>query len=113
MDNCIFCKIASGEIPSKKVYEDDKILAFHDIEPQAPVHVVIIPKSHVAAGMDKINEANVDIVAYIFTCIPKIAASLNLNGGYRVVCNCGADAGQTVRHIHFHILGGKTLGAMA
>lgn len=113
MDNCIFCKIAAGEIPSKKAYEDDKILAFYDIEPQAPVHIVIIPKDHCAAGMDEITAENSAVVAHIFETIPKIALSVGLTGGYRVVCNCGADAGQTVRHIHFHILGGKVLGPMA
>ena len=113
MENCIFCKIAAGEIPSNKAYEDDMILAFHDIAPAAPVHVVVIPKEHVAGSMNDISDANADIVAHIFKCIPVIAKSLNLENGYRVVCNCGADAGQTVHHIHFHILGGKELGAMA
>ena len=113
MDNCIFCKIAAGEIPSNKVYEDDKILAFRDIEPQAPVHVVIIPKQHVAGSMNEITAENAEIVSHIFCCIPKIAAELKLDGGYRLACNCGPDAGQTVQHLHFHILGGKTLGAMA
>lgn len=113
MENCIFCKIAAGEIPSNKAYEDEKILAFHDIEPQAPVHVVVIPKQHAAGSMNEITADNAEVVAHIFRCIPEIAGSLGLAGGYRVVCNCGADAGQTVQHLHFHILGGKTLGAMA
>ena len=109
MENCIFCKIAAGEIPSNKAYEDDKILAFHDINPQAPVHIVVIPKAHMAAGMNDINAGNADMIAHIFQCIPRIAAEAKLENGYRVVCNCGADAGQTVFHIHFHILGGKKL----
>ena len=113
MDNCIFCKIAAGEIPSKVAYEDDVIMAFHDIEPQAPVHVVVIPKTHIASGMNDITKENSAVVAHIFECIPQIAASLGLGDGYRVVCNCGENAGQTVQHIHFHILGGKNLGAMA
>ncbi len=113
MADCIFCKIAAGEIPSNKVYEDDRILAFHDIEPQAPVHVVVIPKCHVAGSMNEITPDNADIVAHIFCCIPRIAEALKLEGGYRLVCNCGADAGQTVQHLHFHILGGQTLGKMA
>lgn len=113
MENCIFCKIAAGEIPSKIAYEDDIIMAFHDIEPQAPTHVVVIPKKHIASGMNDITKDNSAVVAHIFETIPKIAASLGLEGGYRVVCNCGENAGQTVQHIHFHILGGKTLGAMA
>ena len=109
MENCIFCKIAAGEIPSNKAYEDDKILAFHDIAPQAPVHIVVIPKAHIAQSMNDITEENAAIVGHIFQCIPKIAAEAKLENGYRVVCNCGADAGQTVHHLHFHILGGKTL----
>jgi len=113
MENCIYCKIIAGDIPSNKAYEDDMILAFHDIAPAAPVHVVVIPKAHVAGSMNDINDDNVQVVAHIFKCIPKIAESLKLENGYRVVCNCGADAGQTVHHIHFHILGGKELGAMA
>lgn len=110
---CIFCKIAAGEIPSSKVYEDDKILAFRDINPQAPVHVLVIPKTHIPS-LDGINEDNADIVAHIFTMIPKIAAAEGLTNGYRLVSNCGPDACQSVPHLHFHILGGKQLaGEMA
>jgi len=112
MSDCIFCKIVAGDIPSRKAYEDDKILAFHDIAPAAPTHVVVIPKEHISAGADDICEENSAIVAHIFTCIPKIAAELGLTGGFRVVTNSGADAGQTVRHLHFHILGGADLGVM-
>ena len=106
--DCLFCKIAAGEIPSNKVYEDAEILAFHDIAPQAPVHVLVIPKEHIPS-VDGVNAENADLVAHIFTKIPEIAASLGLTGGYRVISNCGDDAGQTVKHLHFHILGGKPL----
>ena len=105
---CVFCKIASGEIPSNKLYEDDKVLAFYDLDPQAPTHFLVIPKEHIPS-MDGITAENSDVVAHIFQTIPKIAASLGLTGGYRVISNCGADAGQTVPHLHFHIMGGKPL----
>ncbi len=106
--DCLFCKIAVGEIPSKIVYEDAEILAFYDIEPQAPVHVLVIPKEHIPS-VDGINDENSAVVAHIFETIPKIAAKLGLSGGYRVISNCGKDAGQTVPHLHFHILGGGPL----
>lgn len=107
---CIFCKIVSGEIPSSKVYEDDKILAFNDIEPQAPVHVIIIPKEHIESA-NAINPENSGVIAHIFETIPKIAKELNVaDSGYRVVNNCGADGGQTVEHIHFHLTGGRQFG---
>ena len=109
--DCIFCKIADGSIPSKKVYEDDKMLAFHDIEPAAPVHVVMIPKEHIASA-DELNEENSNVIAHIYSKVPEIAKKLGLKGGYRIVNNCGADGGQTVFHIHFHLMGGKTLGKM-
>ena len=105
---CLFCKIAAGEIPSTKVYEDDKILAFRDIAPMAPTHILVIPKTHIPS-VDGITAENSGLVAHIFETIPTIAAAEGLIGGYRVVSNCGADAGQTVHHLHFHILGGKTL----
>ncbi len=107
--DCLFCKIIAGEIPSNKVYEDDFVLAFHDINPQAPVHVLVIPKQHIpsVAGID---ETNCDAVAKVFTAIAKVAKELGLEeNGYRVVSNCGEAAGQTVHHLHFHILGGRTL----
>ena len=106
--DCLFCKIANGDIPSTKVYEDDRILAFRDIAPQAPTHILVIPKAHISS-VDGITEENSAVVSHIFSVIPKIAAAENLTGGYRVVSNCGPDAGQTVFHLHFHILGGKPL----
>ena len=106
--DCLFCKIAHGEIPSTKVYEDEQILAFRDIAPQAPTHILVIPKEHIAS-VGEITEANSKLVANIFEVIPAIAAREQLTNGYRVVSNCGADAGQTVHHLHFHILGGKVL----
>ena len=106
--DCIFCKIAAGEIPSTKVYEDEKVLAFRDIAPMAPTHILVIPKAHIGS-VAEITADNADLVAHIFTLIPKIAKEEGLENGYRVVSNCGADAGQTVHHLHFHILGGKQL----
>lgn len=106
--DCLFCKIVKGEIPSSKVYEDDTVYAFRDINPQAPVHVLVIPKQHICCT-NAVNEENASVVADIFTAIPKIAASEGLDGGYRVITNCGEDACQTVKHLHFHILGGKKL----
>ena len=108
MNDCLFCKIIAGEIPSNKVYEDDKILAFRDIAPQAPTHILVIPKMHIS-GVSGVTAENSDVVAHIFEIIPQIAAAEGLTGGYRVVSNCGEDAGQTVPHLHFHILGGKKL----
>lgn len=109
--DCIFCKIIDGSIPSKKVYEDDKMLAFYDIEPAAPVHVVMVPKAHIASA-DELDEESAKYVAHIFSKAGEIAKSLGLSGGYRIVNNCGPDAGQTVFHIHFHLMGGKPLGTM-
>ena len=106
--DCIFCKIVSGEIPSKKVYEDEKILAFYDLNPQAKVHVLVIPKKHISC-VDEINSSNSETVAYVFEKIPVIAKSLGLSNGYRVITNCGDDACQSVKHLHFHILGGRKL----
>ena len=106
--DCLFCAIIKGEIPSTKVFEDDKCYAFRDINPQAPTHVLVVPKVHVASA-DKIDETNAEIVAHIFTVIPKIAAAEGLEGGYRVITNVGDDGCQSVKHLHFHILGGKKL----
>ena len=106
--NCLFCKIIAGDIPSTKVYEDEKVLAFRDIAPQAPTHILVVPKAHIA-DCNGINEENAAVVAHIFTVIPQIAKAEGLENGYRVVSNCGEDAGQTVQHLHFHILGGKKL----
>ena len=105
---CLFCKIVAGDIPSTKVYEDDSILAFRDINPQAPTHILVIPKTHIPS-VSGITAENSGVVAHIFEVIPQIAEKEGLISGYRVVSNCGADAGQTVPHLHFHILGGKTL----
>jgi histidine triad (HIT) family protein len=109
MNDCLFCKIIEGTIPSKKVYEDEFVFAFHDIAPNAPVHVLVVPKTHIASAND-ITEENSKSVAKVFEVIPKIAKSLGLENGYRVINNCGDDAGQTVKHIHFHILGGMKMG---
>ena len=108
MTDCLFCKIVAGQIPSTKVYEDEKILAFRDIAPQAPTHVLVVPKTHIES-CNGITADNAAVVAHIFEVIPQIAAAEGLANGYRVVSNCGEDAGQTVQHLHFHILGGKKL----
>ena len=108
MDNCLFCKIIKGDIPSAKVYEDDHCYAFRDINPQAPTHILVIPKEHIES-VNAVSAENSAVVAHIFEVIPQIAKAENLEGGYRVVSNCGRDAGQTVFHLHFHILGGKEL----
>ena len=106
--DCLFCKIAAGDIPSTKVYEDETVYAFRDIAPQAPTHILVIPKAHIGSA-NEITGENSGVVARIFEVIPQIARAEGLTGGYRVVSNCGADAGQTVHHLHFHILGGRTL----
>lgn len=108
MENCLFCKIIRGEIPSAKVYEDSLCYAFRDINPQAPTHILVVPKTHIQS-CNGVNEDNSAVVGHIFEVIPKIAAEEGLTDGYRVVSNCGEAAGQTVGHLHFHILGGKTL----
>ena len=109
MDDCLFCKIVSGAIPSSKVYEDELVYAFRDIAPVAPVHVLIVPKEHVMSSLNDITEENSAIIAHIFIVAAKLAAELGLDAGYRVVNNCGDDAGQTVKHLHFHLIGGKKL----
>lgn len=109
MDDCIFCKIIKGEIPSNKVYEDEDVLAFKDINPQMPVHIIVIPKKHIKsiANLKVEDEA---LVGRIFTVINKIAKDLNISEeGFRVISNCGENAGQTVQHLHFHILGGEKM----
>ena len=108
MENCLFCKIIAGDIPSTKVYEDDSVLAFRDIAPQAPTHILVIPKTHIAS-VAEVTVENSAVVAHIFEVIAKVAAQEGLENGYRVVSNCGDHAGQTVHHLHFHILGGKQL----
>lgn len=107
--DCLFCKIAAGEIPSNKVYEDDRVFAFYDIDPQAPIHFLVIPKAHIKS-VDEIDASNSDIVAHVYTVIAKLAAQLGLSRGYRVVSNCGEEGGQTVGHLHFHVLAGRNLG---
>ena len=106
--DCLFCAIIKGEIPSKKVYEDELCYAFLDINPQAPVHCLIIPRTHVGS-VDEITEENAPLVAHIFSTIPKIAASLGLDGGYRVISNVGENGCQSVKHLHFHVIGGRKL----
>lgn len=106
--DCLFCKIINGEIPSTKVYEDEWMYAFKDINPEAPCHVLVIPKKHIAS-MDEVNASNSEYVAKIFEKIPEIAKLGGANGGYRVISNCGEDAGQSVHHLHFHIIGGTKL----
>ena len=106
--DCLFCKIIEGSITSKKAYEDDKCLAFYDIAPQAPVHILVIPKTHIAS-VDEVNAENSHLVAHIFECIPKIAKAAGLENGYRVITNCGENACQSVKHLHFHVVGGAQL----
>lgn len=107
--DCIFCKIANGEIPSQKVYEDDKILAFKDLAPQAPVHILIIPKEHIASAAD-ITAENSSVISHVFEVAAIIAKEKGLDNGFRIVNNCGDSAGQTVKHIHFHLMGGRDFG---
>ena len=106
--DCLFCKIVAGEIPSNKVYEDDDMLAFRDISPEAPCHVLVVPKKHIGS-MDEINAENSAVIAKIFEKIPEIARLGGATNGYRVLSNCGKDGGQTVMHLHFHVLGGVEL----
>lgn len=106
--DCVFCKIASNEISSKKVYEDDQIVAFNDLDPQAPVHVLIIPKKHIQSA-DQIADDDTNIIGKIFMVASKIAKELGLKKGYRIVNNCGEDGGQTVSHLHFHLMGGRKM----
>ena len=109
-NDCLFCAIVAGEIPSTKVYEDELCFAFRDIAPQAPTHILVVPREHIAS-VDGVTPDNSAVVAHIFEVIPRIAAAEGLAGGYRVVSNCGPDACQSVQHLHFHVLGGKQLGA--
>ncbi len=105
---CLFCKIVAGDIPSAKVYKDDTILAFRDINPQAPVHMLVIHKTHIPSR-DGVTPENSAVVAHIFETIPHIAKEAGLTNGYRLISNCGPDACQTVPHLHFHILGGRAM----
>ena len=106
--DCLFCKIIKGDIPSKKAYEDELCYAFYDIAPQAAVHILVIPKEHIACA-DEITADNSGLIAHIFECIPKIAKLAGITNGYRVITNAGPDACQSINHIHFHILGGEKL----
>lgn len=108
MSDCIFCKIAMGEIPSKKVYEDEEILAFEDINPAAPVHVLVIPKTHISS-LDAVTDDQLAIISGIHKVIRDLAKKLDLAKGYRVVNNCGQQGGQSVDHLHFHLLGGRSM----
>ena len=108
MGDCVFCKIAEKEIPSNIVYEDDQIICFHDLEPQAPVHVLIIPKKHIAS-MDDVSADDQQLMGYIMTKVKEIAKTLRLENGYRLVNNCGEDGFQTVKHLHFHLLGKRKM----
>lgn len=109
MEDCIFCKIVKGEIPSEKIYEDELVLAFNDLTPQAPTHILVIPKEHISSAND-INDGNYKTIGHIFKTISKIAKEKGFDSdGYRVVNNCGDNGGQTVGHIHFHLLAGRQL----
>ena len=110
MDNCLFCKIIAGEIPSKKVYEDDLCYAFYDINPQSDTHFLVVPKQHFASAAE-VTPENEAVVGHIYTVIAKLAREMGFADGYRVVTNVGELAGQTVHHIHFHVLSGKQLGS--
>lgn len=110
MEDCIFCKIIKGEIPSEKVYEDDEILAFKDIQPAAPIHVLIIPKKHITNLME-VSEEDSELMKKIVIAIQKIAKQLGVDEkGFRIISNCGPDSGQEVMHLHFHLLAGRTMG---
>ncbi len=106
--DCLFCKIIAGEIPSSKVYEDEWVYAFRDINPQTPTHVLVVPREHICCA-DAVSTENSLFVAKIFEAIPKIAKSEGLTNGYRVITNCGEDACQTVKHLHFHVMGGRKM----
>ncbi|NLC03047.1 MAG: histidine triad nucleotide-binding protein [Tissierellia bacterium] len=108
MVDCLFCKIINKEIPSELLYEDDKVIAFKDINPQAPVHFLVIPKEHIESA-NHINDHNKDLIGHIFNIISKLASEQDLELGYRIVNNCDSHGGQTVNHLHFHILGGRQM----
>lgn len=106
--DCLFCKIINKEIPSDLIYEDEKVVAFKDINPQAPIHILVLPKEHIASN-NEITEENSSIVGHVFTVIKKLAKDNGLENGYRIVNNCGEDGGQSVNHLHFHLLGGRQM----
>ncbi len=110
MTDCLFCKIINGEIPSNKVYEDELVYAFYDIDPKAPTHFLVVPKEHISSALE-IDDKNAHIVGHVFKVVSKLAKEMGFaDDGYRIVNNCGKDGGQTVGHIHFHILAGRNLG---
>ena len=110
MEDCLFCKIIAGDIPSTKVYEDDKVYAFNDIEPQAPIHIIIVPKAHISSA-NELTDDNAEVIGHIFSVAAKIAKEKDFaENGWRIVNNCGIDGGQTVGHLHFHLLAGRNLG---
>lgn len=106
--DCLFCRIAAGEIPSNKLYEDDQLLAFHDIDPQAPVHFLVIPKRHIDSAAC-LQEEDAALMGHIFAVIARLCKKLGCEGGYRVVTNVGEDGGQSVKHLHFHVLAKRSL----
>ncbi len=106
MNDCLFCKIIKGEIPSSKVYEDDELIAFHDIDKKAPVHVLILPKKHIES-VASTDENDMQIYSKIFNVAKKLASDFSLSNGFRIIVNTGSDGGQTVGHLHFHLLGGR------
>ncbi len=108
MTKTIFKRIIDGEVPAKIIYQDDLCLAFHDVTPQAPTHVLVIPKQEIAS-LDQLTDADAALIGHIWTVIPKLARQLKLNDGYRVVVNCGPHGGQSVDHLHFHLLGGRPM----
>ena len=110
MDNCLFCKIIRGEIPSEKVYEDEYVYAFKDIHPAAPVHVLVVPKVHIES-LEALNEENIQNIIPIHQAIKNVAKIMGISeAGYRIIVNCGEQAGQTVFHLHYHVLGGVKMG---
>jgi histidine triad (HIT) family protein len=106
--DCIFCKIAAGEIPCKKAYEDDQVLAFFDLDPQAPTHILLIPKAHIGSALE-ITAENSSVIGHIYEVAAQLAKENGLDNGFRIVNNCGVDGGQTVQHLHFHLLGGRSM----
>lgn len=106
--DCLFCKIIEGAIPSKKVYEDEAVYAFYDIQPQAPVHILVVPRMHISS-IDEVDEGSIEAVASVMRAIPRIAKAAGLANGYRVITNVGEDGCQSVKHLHFHLIGGKKL----
>jgi len=109
MNDCLFCKIIAGEIPSEKVYEDETVYVFKDIAPTAPTHLLVIPKEHISR-LDEVSEENSGVISHIYEVIAKLAKDMGLTNGFRIVSNCGESAGQSVFHIHFHLLAGRDFG---